>query len=75
MFIRNAASDAYVQETVARLRKRLSGTVIPYGEHALTVEASIGVSCYPDQGIDVHTLMMQADKAMYVEKRMSHQTA
>ncbi|WP_027087008.1 histidine kinase N-terminal 7TM domain-containing diguanylate cyclase [Cohnella panacarvi] len=75
MFIRNVASDDYVQETVAQLRNRLSGTVIRYGEHALTVEASIGVSYFPDQGTDVDTLMMQADKAMYAEKRLSHQSA
>jgi len=75
MFIRDAASDDYVQETVAQLRNRLSGTVIPYGEHELTVEASIGVSYYPDQATDVDTLMMQADKAMYAEKRLSHRTA
>ena len=72
MFIRNAASDSDVQETVARLRNRLSGRVIPYRQHALTVEASIGVSYYPDQGTDVDALMMQADKAMYAEKRLSH---
>ena len=75
MFIRNAASDDYVQEKVVQLRNRLSGTVIRYGEHALTVEASIGVSYFPDHGTDVDTLMMQADKTMYAEKRLSHQSA
>lgn len=72
MFIRHAPSDVYVQETVERLRSRLTGRPARYANHALNVEASIGVSYYPDHGTDVDTLMMQADKAMYEEKRLSH---
>jgi EAL domain-containing protein (putative c-di-GMP-specific phosphodiesterase class I) len=35
----------------------------------LSVRASVGVACAPDNGSDVDTLMQRADAAMYVAKR------
>lgn len=34
----------------------------------LSVEASVGVSLYPDQGEDIHALLLKADWAMYAAK-------
>ena len=38
------------------------------GEHQLPVEASIGISLYPQDGGDVETLLQHADKAIYAAK-------
>ncbi len=37
--------------------------------HTLTVTASIGISLYPDDGLDYETLLKNADAAMYSAKR------
>jgi len=37
--------------------------------HGLTLSASIGVSIYPDDGIDIETLIRNADAAMYHAKK------
>lgn len=38
------------------------------GGHELTVNASIGISLYPDDGMDTATLLRNADMAMYTAK-------
>ncbi len=38
------------------------------GHHALGVSASIGISIYPDDGLDLETLIKDADTAMYQAK-------
>ena len=38
------------------------------GEHTITITTSIGISLYPLNGLDIQTLMKQADIAMYVTK-------
>jgi diguanylate cyclase (GGDEF)-like protein/PAS domain S-box-containing protein len=44
------------------------------GGHDLHVTASIGVSTYPDDGLDAETLIKNADTAMYQAKENGHQS-
>jgi diguanylate cyclase (GGDEF)-like protein/PAS domain S-box-containing protein len=44
------------------------------GQHDLFVTASIGVSVYPDDGIDAETLIKNADTAMYQAKAKGRQS-
>ena len=38
-------------------------------DHEITISASIGISIYPDDGIDSASLLQEADSAMYTAKR------
>jgi diguanylate cyclase (GGDEF)-like protein/PAS domain S-box-containing protein len=44
------------------------------GQHVLHVTASIGLSIYPDDGLDAETLIKNADTAMYQAKENGHQS-
>ena len=44
------------------------GTAVEVMGHSLRVSTSIGISLYPDDGLDAHTLMKNADTAMYTAK-------
>jgi diguanylate cyclase (GGDEF)-like protein/PAS domain S-box-containing protein len=44
------------------------------GGHDLHVTTSIGVSVYPDDGLDAETLIKNADTAMYQAKENGHQS-
>jgi diguanylate cyclase (GGDEF)-like protein len=44
------------------------------GQHDLHVTASIGLSIYPDDGLDAETLIKNADTAMYQAKENGHQS-
>jgi diguanylate cyclase (GGDEF)-like protein/PAS domain S-box-containing protein len=46
----------------------------PIGEHDLHITASIGVSIYPDDGLDAETLIKNADTAMYQAKENGRQS-
>ncbi len=64
-------SDIDEVQDVAILATRLLRTVAqphPIDGHDLLVTASIGVSVYPDDGLDAETLIKNADTAMYHAK-------
>jgi diguanylate cyclase (GGDEF)-like protein len=54
-------------EVAARIRTALETAFVVRGV-PLVIEASIGISLYPEHGVDVDTLIAQADVAMYEAK-------
>jgi diguanylate cyclase (GGDEF)-like protein len=44
------------------------------GQHQIRVTLSIGISLYPDDGKDVESLLLHADRAMYFAKRSGRNT-
>lgn len=57
-------------------RKMLKAVAEPHciDQHELHVSTSIGVSVYPDDGLDAETLIKNADTAMYQAKDSGHQS-
>jgi diguanylate cyclase (GGDEF)-like protein/PAS domain S-box-containing protein len=57
-------------------RRMLQAVAQPHsiGQHELHVTASIGVSVYPDDGLDAETLIKNADTAMYQAKENGRQS-
>lgn len=58
------------QVVAERLRKTLSREVVTHEDIQLSVTASLGVACYPDDAENQHQLLELADKALYMSKRM-----
>lgn len=60
----------HTQDVVLVAEKLLYAFSTPHfiGSHALHVTLSIGISIYPDNGIDTDTIMQNADTAMYHAK-------
>jgi diguanylate cyclase (GGDEF)-like protein len=52
-------------------QKILASLLLPHfiGEHVIHIGASIGISIYPDNGLDAATLIKCADSAMYHAKK------
>ncbi len=42
--------------------------------HDVSISASVGIALYPDDGVDVDSLVSYADKAMYEVKQRRHNT-
>lgn len=59
------------EDAVLVARQILSAIAVPQQVNAndITLAASIGISVYPDNGLDVTTLMICADSAMYIAKQ------
>lgn len=53
-----------------RLRKSLNRELITHEDIQLSVTASLGVACYPDDAENQHQLLELADRALYMSKRM-----
>jgi predicted signal transduction protein with EAL and GGDEF domain len=60
----------HADDAAARAQKIIAALVAPHdvGPHQLHVNASIGISIYPDDGPDAETLIECADTAMYHAK-------
>jgi diguanylate cyclase (GGDEF)-like protein len=52
-----------------RLLETLAATQVPVGSETVTVRMSIGVACYPDDGVTAAAVLRAADAAMYTSKR------
>lgn len=69
--VQNKNSDtlkAYAENLANKFLKLISETIISHGRN-LRVTASVGVSIYPDHGIDHESLLRNADIAMYQAKK------
>jgi diguanylate cyclase (GGDEF)-like protein/PAS domain S-box-containing protein len=64
-------SDAASASAIAdALRARLQPPyTLPDGP--LQLDASVGIACYPADGLDLDTLLANADRAMYADKRQA----
>jgi diguanylate cyclase (GGDEF)-like protein len=66
------ASDAVL--TIAAKIKRALDEALVIHEQAMVIGASIGISQYPQDGLDAEALLSSADAAMYAAKSDSHAT-
>jgi diguanylate cyclase (GGDEF)-like protein/PAS domain S-box-containing protein len=66
----------HAEDAALAARRMLAAVAEPHtiDEHELHVSASIGVSVYPDDGLNVETLIKNADTAMYQAKENGHQS-
>jgi diguanylate cyclase (GGDEF)-like protein/PAS domain S-box-containing protein len=62
-------SAEIISETVRKIQSAIGEPVRLEG-HELRVTSSLGVATYPDDGVDVGTLMANADAAMYRAKEL-----
>ena len=60
-----AKADA---ELVAKRILEAVGSAHSIGEHEISISASVGVSRYPEDGVDAETLVQHADTALYQAK-------
>jgi diguanylate cyclase (GGDEF)-like protein len=64
------------EDAAATARRLLQavGEVYPADHRALHVTASIGISVFPEDGLDAETLIKNADSAMYLAKKNGRQS-
>jgi diguanylate cyclase (GGDEF)-like protein len=69
-FVVLLSSPIQRDQVIAVAEKLLAGNQlpIPFGEHALRVNFSIGVSQYPEDGLTAGEILSNADHAMYLAK-------
>ena len=64
------------EDAAITARRMLQAVALPHSieQHDLYVTTSIGVSVYPEDGLDAHTLIKNADTAMYQAKENGRQS-
>lgn len=67
IILANVTDNASYQQIVTTLHQKLTA---PYevNDQVISIGASIGVACYPDDASSADDLLLLADKAMYVAK-------
>jgi diguanylate cyclase (GGDEF)-like protein/PAS domain S-box-containing protein len=65
------ADRAAAERMVRKLLHSVKGIISAAGE-GIEVGVSAGMALYPDDGADVDTLMVRADRALYAAKRAGH---
>ena len=74
LLLLDMADPAVLQATKERLMTSLH-TPIEVDRHRLTIGASVGLACAPDNGVSADALMRHADMAMYLAKQRSRSQA
>jgi diguanylate cyclase (GGDEF)-like protein/PAS domain S-box-containing protein len=70
-------SEMNRSDEAAAMARRMLETVAEthfIGQHSLHITTSVGVSIYPDDGLDAETLIKNSDTAMYQAKENGRQT-
>lgn len=61
------SNDAY--QMAENLRKRIKKNLINYNHHKISITISLGVSIYPENGMDAKSIISAADDALYQAKQ------
>ena len=69
MILLDDVSDPQEAEQIADKVLHLLRVPAQLGEHALNLDACVGISLYPEHGTDTKVLIHRADSAMYQAKR------
>jgi diguanylate cyclase (GGDEF)-like protein/PAS domain S-box-containing protein len=69
-FVALLTEIAHAQDAAASAQKIIAALVVPHeiANHQLHITTTIGISIYPDDGLDAETLIKSADTAMYHAK-------
>jgi diguanylate cyclase (GGDEF)-like protein len=62
------SNDQHIADQIASRLVQEIGKPFYVSEHEISITASIGISCYPDDHVDVEELLKLADTAMYNAK-------
>jgi diguanylate cyclase (GGDEF)-like protein len=65
----NESGKQDILKVVERIVSKMASTPFDFEDKSIATTLSAGVAGYPDDGVDVRTIMAQADEAMYVSKR------
>jgi diguanylate cyclase (GGDEF)-like protein/PAS domain S-box-containing protein len=67
VLLHNVHNEAAVAHAAIKIMNRVAKPTLIEG-HELAVTASIGITMFPDDGRDAHTLLLHAERAMYTAK-------
>ena len=71
LMIKNIKNVVEITALVNNLNKLLARPTVIQG-HPLSISTSIGMSGFPDEGADIHTLLRLADISLYQDKEIHH---